>query len=86
MSESSLPIVLAAVAHPDDIEFLFSGTLLRLREAGCAIHMWNVLDGSCGTMTHSREDIISIRAEEAVLSAALAGATMHPAVRIPARC
>jgi N-acetylglucosamine malate deacetylase 1 len=80
MSQSPKPVVLAAVAHPDDIEFLFSGTLLRLKEAGCKIHMWNLLDGSCGTMTHSREEIIRIRSEEAARSAVLAGATMHPAV------
>ena len=80
MSDPEKPVVLAAVAHPDDIEFLFSGTLLRLKEAGCAIHMWNLLDGSCGTFTHSREEIIRIRAEEARRSARLAGATMHPSV------
>lgn len=80
MKDPSKPVVLAAVAHPDDIEFLFSGTLLHLRDAGCAIHMWNLLDGACGTQTHSRDEIIRIRAEEAVHSAELAGATMHPAV------
>lgn len=78
MNPPEKPIVLAAVAHPDDIEFLFSGTLLRLKNAGCPIHMWNLLDGSCGTFTESREDIIRIRAEEARQSARLAGATMHP--------
>jgi len=80
MSDPSKVVVLAAVAHPDDIEFLLSGTLLHLRDAGCAIHMWNLLDGSCGTQTDSREEIIRIRAEEALRSAELAGATMHPAV------
>lgn len=76
----SKPVVLAAVAHPDDLEFLFCGTLLRLRDAGCAIHMWNLADGSCGTVNHSRDEIIRIRAAEAARSAALAGATLHPPV------
>jgi N-acetylglucosamine malate deacetylase 1 len=70
--------VLAAVAHPDDIEFYFAGTLLLLREAGCSIHMWNLADGCCGTMTHGRKEISGIRAEEARASAALAGAQIHP--------
>lgn len=70
--------VLAAVAHPDDIEFNFAGTLLLLKEAGCTIHMWNLGDGCCGTMNHSREEISRLRAEEAKASAALAGAQNHP--------
>lgn len=78
MTPSDHPVVLAAVAHPDDIEFLFAGTLLLLKAAGCQVHMWNLCDGACGTMTHSREDIIRIRAEEAARSAAIAGATLHP--------
>jgi N-acetylglucosamine malate deacetylase 1 len=69
--------VLAAVAHPDDIEFYFSGTLLLLKKAGCSIHMWNLADGCCGTMQHSREEITRIRAAEAQASAQLAGAQIH---------
>lgn len=80
MNKSPAPVALAAVAHPDDIEFLFSGTLLLLKEAGCAIHMWNLLDGSCGSLIHSREEIIGIRAKEAADSAAIAGAAIHPAI------
>ena len=30
----SKPVVLAAVAHPDDIEFMMAGTLLLLKRAG----------------------------------------------------
>lgn len=78
MNQPGKPIVLAAAAHPDDIEFLFNGTLLRLREMGCPIHMWNLLDGSCGTLTMPAVEIAAARAEEASLSAALAGATIHP--------
>ena len=56
---------------------MFAGTLLRLREAGAEIHMWNLANGSCGTATHSREDIIRLRAGEAQASARLAGAILH---------
>ena len=35
MSQSSQQLtVLAAVAHPDDIEFMMAGTLLRLKQTG----------------------------------------------------
>lgn len=72
------PVVLAAVAHPDDIEFGFAGTLLLLKEKGCRIHMWNLADGGCGTTHLSRKEIVRIRREEAIASAALAGASTPP--------
>ena len=49
MSQSPKPVVLAAVAHPDDIEFTMAGTLLRLRDRGWQIHYMNIANGSCGT-------------------------------------
>jgi LmbE family N-acetylglucosaminyl deacetylase len=73
-------IVLAAVAHPDDIEFMMAGTLLRLKQAGAEIHMWNLANGCCGTATHEKNDIIRMRWEEAKAAAEVAGATMHPPV------
>src|SRR5258706_10330537 len=72
--------VLAAVAHPDDIEFVMAGTLLRLREAGAEIHMWNLANGCCGTATHSRAEIVKLRWKEALSSAGVAGAAMHPSL------
>lgn len=75
---SDKPVVLAAVAHPDDIEFMMAGTLLRLKEAGAELHMWNLANGSCGTATHDKDQIIRMRWEEAQNAAAVAGATMHP--------
>jgi N-acetylglucosamine malate deacetylase 1 len=69
--------VLAAVAHPDDVEFYFAGTLLLLQKTGCSIHMWNLADGCCGTMTYGRKHISRIRAAEARASAKLAGAQIH---------
>lgn len=72
------PVVLAAAAHPDDIEFMMAGTLLLLKNAGAEIHMWNLANGHCGTARHSRDEIIRLRAAEAEASAHLAGALSHP--------
>jgi len=74
------PVVLCATAHPDDIEFMCAGTLLRLKEAGCEIHMWNISAGTCGTIAYSKEEIARIRWQESQASAKLAGATPHPAI------
>ncbi len=76
--DSAHPVALAAAAHPDDIEFMMAGTLLRLKCAGAEIHLWNLANGSCGTAVHSKTDIVRIRAEEARASAALAGGISHP--------
>ena len=69
---------LAVAAHPDDIEFLFSGTLLLLKNAGCEIHMWNLADGCCGSMETDWAETARIRWEESQASARVAGATAHP--------
>ena len=70
--------VLAAAAHPDDIEFMMAGTLLRLKDAGCQIHLWNLADGCCGSNILSREEAAAVRWKEAKASAASAGGTAHP--------
>ena len=41
--------VLAVAAHPDDIEFVMSGTMMRLREAGYDLHYMNIANGCCGS-------------------------------------
>jgi LmbE family N-acetylglucosaminyl deacetylase len=71
-------IALAAVAHPDDIEFMMAGTLLRLRDAGCEIHLWNLANGSCGSATLPPAEIAAIRLAEARAAAEVAGGTAHP--------
>jgi len=71
-------IVLAAAAHPDDIEFMMAGTLLRLKDSGCEIHLWNLANGCCGSNSLSREQTIETRWREACASAALAGGAAHP--------
>ena len=57
------PVVLAAAAHPDDIEFLFAGTLLSLKQAGCEVHLWNLSNGCLGSMVNSPADLAKIRWE-----------------------
>ncbi len=69
---------MAIAAHPDDIEFMMAGALLRLKEAGAEIHLWNLCTGNCGTETMDTEETIRVRTAEARASADLAGATIHP--------
>ena len=69
--------VLAAAAHPDDIEFGMAGTLLLLKEKGASIHMWNLADGSCGSESLSGAVLRRLRWKEAAASARLAGAVLH---------
>jgi LmbE family N-acetylglucosaminyl deacetylase len=71
-------IVLAAAAHPDDIEFMMAGTLLLLGQAGCALHLWNLADGCGGSNTMGREETAAVRWKEACASAQLAGGQAHP--------
>lgn len=67
--------VLALMPHPDDIEILCAGTLLRLREeAGCEIHLATMTAGDKGSATLSREEIAAIRRQEARRGAEVLGA------------
>ncbi len=72
--------VLAIAAHPDDIEFLMSGTMLRLRSAGFELHYFNVASGCCGSMIHDRATTAAIRLKEAKRAAERMGAEFHPPV------
>lgn len=72
------PVVLAIAAHPDDIEFMMAGTLIRLRETGWALHYLNLANGSCGTATESARDIAATRLAEAKAACDTIGATHHP--------
>jgi len=67
----------AVAAHPDDIEFMMSGTLLLLGQAGWDLHMMNICNGSCGTSTEDHGSIIARRTEEARDSAKSLGAEFH---------
>ena len=71
------PVALAAAAHPDDIEFMMAGTLLRLKDAGAEIHLWNLANGCLGSTAMGLDETIRVRAAEARESARLAGGVSH---------
>ena len=70
----------AIAAHPDDIEFLMSGTLMLLREAGYQIHYMNLANGCCGTTQHDADTIARIRRDEAMNAAKSIGAIFHESI------
>lgn len=63
--------------HPDDIEFMMSGTLLKLKSAGYQIHYMNIANGSLGTNRHDYDTIVPMRRQEAMESATMMGACFH---------
>jgi len=67
----------AVAAHPDDIEFLMAGTLLRLAGAGYELHTMTIANGSCGTADMPAEEIVRIRRAESQAAAAALGAVYH---------
>lgn len=68
---------MAIAAHPDDIEFMMAGTLMRLGNAGWELHYMNIANGSCGSLEHNAETTASVRAAEARQAAKLLGAHWH---------
>ncbi len=75
-----MPRVLAIVAHPDDIEFVMSGTLLRLARQGWQVHYMNIANGCLGSMVMPREETARIRLAEAIEAAHLIPATHYPPI------
>ena len=71
---------IAIAAHPDDIEFLMSGTLMLLRKAGYEIHYWNLANGCCGSSKYDAQTIARIRREEAYAAARAIRATFHESI------
>ena len=71
---------IAIAAHPDDIEFLMSGTLMLLKQEGYKIHYWNLANGCCGSSKYDAETIARIRREEAAAAAKAIGATFHESI------
>ncbi|HEV3004334.1 MAG TPA: PIG-L family deacetylase [Pirellulales bacterium] len=67
----------AIAAHPDDIEFVMAGTLIRLRTAGFEIHLMNIANGCCGSTEHDAATVARIRRQEAMAAAASIGAVFH---------
>jgi LmbE family N-acetylglucosaminyl deacetylase len=75
-----MPSVLAIAAHPDDIEFLMAGTMLRLRERGWELHYFNLCDGCLGSTTMDEGTTRSVRLGEARAAAKLLGAVHYPPI------
>ncbi|MBP86323.1 MAG: LmbE family protein [Planctomycetaceae bacterium] len=75
-----MPTAFAIAAHPDDIEFFMSGTLMLLKEAGYEIHYMNVANGCCGTTEYDRDTIARMRREEAMNACEFAGAVFHESI------
>ena len=67
----------AIAAHPDDIEFVMSGTLMRLHDAGYELHYMNLADGCCGSTEHDATATARLRRDEAIAAAKFLGATYH---------
>ena len=70
--------VFAIAAHPDDIEFVMSGTMMRLKECGYELHYMNIANGCCGSSEFDAEEAASIRLAEAGAAADYLGAKFHP--------
>lgn len=73
----SEPVALAVAAHPDDIEFMMTGTLILLGKAGYKLHMVNLASGCCGSMEENRQTIATRRLSEAREAARVVGAKLH---------
>ena len=70
--------ILAIGAHPDDIEFVMSGTLLLLRDAGWTTHYLNLSTGNLGSLSMSAAQTARVRRREARAAAEALGAVWHP--------
>lgn len=68
---------IAIACHPDDIEFMMAGTLIRLKNAGYEIHYMNIANGSLGSAVMNRDETVAARREEAMNAAKLIGAVYH---------
>jgi LmbE family N-acetylglucosaminyl deacetylase len=66
--------VLAVGAHPDDLEILCGGTLRRCVERGDHVVMCHASRGDRGAFARSRDEVASVRFQEAGAAAAIAGA------------
>lgn len=71
---------IAIGCHPDDIEFMMAGTLIRLKQAGWEIHYLNVSKGGLGTDKLPIDEISTIRRGEAKAAADLIGAVFHESI------
>ena len=66
--------VLAVGAHPDDLEILCGGTLVRFVQEGHDVVMCHATRGDRGSFVHTSEEIARIRGGEARRAAEICGA------------
>lgn len=66
--------ILAIHAHPDDVEIQCAGTLLRLKQLGCAITIATMTPGDLGSAELPPDEISAVRRAEAKRAADLLGA------------
>src|SRR6266568_1173876 len=66
--------VLAVGAHPDDLEILCGGTLVRFVREGHEVVMCHATRGDRGSFMHTSEEIARIRGEEARRATEVCGA------------
>jgi LmbE family N-acetylglucosaminyl deacetylase len=71
---------LAICAHPDDIEFLMAGTMLRLSVAGYQLHYMTLANGCCGSTRLNADTIARIRRQESIAAAQSMGAVYHESI------
>jgi N-acetylglucosamine malate deacetylase 1 len=69
---------IAIGAHPDDVEFYMSGTLLMLKKAGYETHYLSLATGNCGNADYNSTATRAIRNTEARAGARILGAEFHP--------
>ena len=68
--------ILAIGAHPDDVEFYCSGTLLACKERGDELVMACVTNGDKGAMDMTCEELAEIRKRETTAAAQIVGAEL----------
>lgn len=68
--------VLAATAHPDDVEVFCAGTLIRYVKEGHKVYMAIACTGNVGSKIHTGAEIEAIRAVEAQRGADVIGAEL----------
>jgi len=76
-ARSQTRVVLAAGAHPDDVEISCAGTLKALQDAGFSIHIATMSLGDCGSKEIPPDELRRQRRAEAEEACRILGATYH---------
>ena len=78
MGSNQIPkSILAVGAHPDDIEILCAGTLVKYTQQGVKVSIAIATDGSAGHMIIPPKELAEIRRREAEKSAKMIGADFY---------